>query len=522
MSLRRSIVANSASQLYAVAIGILFVPLYVRYMGIEAYGLVGIYTMLQGWFVLLDLGLTPTVTRETARFNGGAIGALELRRLFRALEGIFVTTAIAGALFLIAISGVIATNWITVEAHHWTEVQRALCLMAVVVSLRWVCGLYRGAITGFEDIVWLSGVTGIVATVRFALIVPFLMFVGATPTYFFAYQLAVALLEVTILVARTYRLFPPVPVRGIIPWQWAPVRPVLRFALSAAFTSAVWVFVTNTDKLILSGMVSLTDYAYFTLAVLVASGIAILSSPIGAAILPRLTNLNAQGDEDALVRRYREATQIVLVVCAPVVLMLALFSEPILMAWTNQPGVAHNAAPILSLYAIGNGLLTLLTIPYYLQIARGNLTLHVIYNVVFVILFAPLLVLAVSRFGMIGAGYAWIIANLFPVLVWLPVVHRRFLPGMHMRWLTRDVLAVVALPVGAALAARYFIVWPPARIWLFVELLLVYGVLVLLAACSSSAIGGRLKARLANSAFLESVRRSRAVGRARGIERTDV
>ena len=32
------------------------VPLYVRYMGVEAYGLVGFYAMLQGWFMLLDMG----------------------------------------------------------------------------------------------------------------------------------------------------------------------------------------------------------------------------------------------------------------------------------------------------------------------------------------------------------------------------------------------------------------------------------------------------------------------------------
>ena len=77
MSVKRNIVANYAGQLYATLIGILLVPLYVRYMGVEAYGLVGFFTMLQGWFMLLDMGLTPTLGREAARFKGGAIDALE-------------------------------------------------------------------------------------------------------------------------------------------------------------------------------------------------------------------------------------------------------------------------------------------------------------------------------------------------------------------------------------------------------------------------------------------------------------
>ncbi|MGH9879537.1 MAG: oligosaccharide flippase family protein, partial [Nitrososphaerales archaeon] len=68
MSLKRNIIANYASQIYVTLIGIVMVPLYVRYMGAEAYGLVGFFAMLQAWFQLLDMGLTPTMARETARF----------------------------------------------------------------------------------------------------------------------------------------------------------------------------------------------------------------------------------------------------------------------------------------------------------------------------------------------------------------------------------------------------------------------------------------------------------------------
>ena len=50
MSLKSNIAANYASQLYTTLIGIVLVPLYLRYMGSEAYGLVGFFAMLQAWF----------------------------------------------------------------------------------------------------------------------------------------------------------------------------------------------------------------------------------------------------------------------------------------------------------------------------------------------------------------------------------------------------------------------------------------------------------------------------------------
>lgn len=93
MSLKRNILANYVSQIYIMVIGIVMVPLYVRYMGVEAYGLVGFFALLQAWFQLLDIGLTPTMARETARFQGGATDALSLRRLLRTLEGIFIGVA---------------------------------------------------------------------------------------------------------------------------------------------------------------------------------------------------------------------------------------------------------------------------------------------------------------------------------------------------------------------------------------------------------------------------------------------
>src|SRR6267378_1271866 len=112
MSLKKNILANYASQSYATLIGIVMVPLYITYMGAEAYGLVGFYAMLQAWFMLSDIGLTPTVARETARFRGGATDALSYRRLVRALEGVFLVVALIGGAAMFAASGSMAADWL--------------------------------------------------------------------------------------------------------------------------------------------------------------------------------------------------------------------------------------------------------------------------------------------------------------------------------------------------------------------------------------------------------------------------
>ncbi len=490
MSLKKNILANYASQIYVTVIGIVMVPMYVRYMGAEAYGLVGFFAMLQAWFQLLDMGLTPTMSRETARFRGGATDALSLRRLLRALEGIFIAVAIIGAAAMIASAGIIASDWLKVRQLPQDEVRHAIMLMAVTVALRWVCGLYRGAVNGFEHLVWLSGFNIAIATARFVLVIPVFIFLGTSPTQFFAYQVVVAIVEVMVLVAQTYRLLPKVDAGQRMAWQWKPLQGVLKFSLSIAFTSSVWVLVTQTDKLILSSLLLLSDYAYFTLAVLAASAILVISAPISGALMPRMTKLNAEGDEPGLIRLYRSATQLAGIAAIPPAVVLACFPEQVLWAWTGDAAVANKAAPVLALYAIGNGLLALAAFPYYLQFAKGDLKLHLIGNVLFVVIFIPLLVWAAKGYGMVGAGYAWTIANLLPFIAWLPVVHRRFVKGLHAKWILTDVLPIALPPIALAFSLRQLVQWPTSRSLVVLGLVITGLLLTAAAAIGSSWVRG--------------------------------
>jgi O-antigen/teichoic acid export membrane protein len=496
MSLRRNIVANYAGQLYVTLAGMFLLPVYVRLMGTEAFGLVGFFTMLQSWFMLLDMGLTPTMARETARFAGGATDGPSLRSLLRSLEGIFAIVAVVGAGVLIAASDAIARRWLTVDALSIMEVRRSLSLMAIIVAVRWMTGLYKGAITGFERLVWLNGLGIGMATVRYALVIPLLAYVSKTPTAFFTFQLSVAVAEALVIVWKTYQLLPPKGGETASAFDWAPLRGVLRFSLTIAFTSAVWVLVTQTDKLILSGMIPLTAYAQFTLAVVVASGILQVSGPVSGALLPRLTRLKSEQDDAGIQRTYRAATQLVALLTVPVVLVLACFPQKVLWAWTGDATIAEGAAPVLRLYAIGNGVMVLAGFGYYLQFAYGNLRLHLIANVSFVVFFLPALVWAVSRFGMQGAGYAWLVANILPFVAWQPVVHRRFLPGSHLRWLLVDIGHVAALPLISALVAARALPWPESRVAVAGTALGIGTALFLGAAVGSSVVRGELSRRL--------------------------
>jgi len=455
MSLKKNILANYASQLYVTGVGILILPLYIKHMGAEAYGLVGFFTMLQAWFALLDLGLTPTIGRETARYRGGAMSALSYRQLFRALSLIFATIALLGGFSLWLFAEAIAIRWLKVSELPISEVVLAVQIMAISVALRWMGGLYRGVVSGSERLVWLSAFNVLIATLRFIAVFGSMWLYGFTPRVFFLHQLTIALLEVSGLFLMSRHLLPArSSLEQPIGWSIRPVKPFLKFALTIAFTSSVWVLVTQTDKLILSGILPLAEYGYFTLAVLVASGIMVISGPISSAIMPRMAKLHAEGKHHEMIKVYRDATQLVAVIAGSAAITVSVCAEQLLTVWTDDPTLGEKVGPILRLYAIGNGFLALAAFPYYLQFAKGNLHYHLIGNIIIALVLVPSIIACATEYGAFGAGSAWATLNGITLFTWVAYIHKKIEPGLHTKWVVHDFLAI-CIPGSLACATLF-------------------------------------------------------------------
>jgi O-antigen/teichoic acid export membrane protein len=477
--LRKNILANYLSQGYVTVIGICLVPVYMKYLGQEAYGLISFFAMLQTWFNLLDLGLTPTLARETSRFHAGASSAGEYRRLVRSLEMLFLLVALLGGGAIYLSAGYISSQWLHVQSLNLTEVRYCVEYMALIIAMRWMCGLYRGAITGAEQLVWLGGYNAVIATLRYVGVIPFIL-LDRSLLVFFVFQLAMALIELAGLKWKFNGRVPAAVRSATERWSLTPLKAVFRFSASIAFTSSVWVIVTQTDKLVLSKILALADYGYFSVAVLVAGGVLMVGGPIGSAVMPRLASLEAAGNHADLIRVYRQATQMVAVVSGGACVTLALLAEPILWAWTGDRALAHVAAPILALYALGNGIVAVAGMPYLLQYAKGDLRLHLIGNAVFVTLLIPIIVLVASQYGGVGAGYVWLGMNMLALVAWIPWVHRKYGANLNRQWYFRDVLLIYMVMAAVGFLLYSAIPWSETRLLLVLEIV-IFGALIVLA-----------------------------------------
>lgn len=508
MGLRRNILATYANQAYVTLVTFLTVPFYIRYMGTEAYGLVGFFVMLQAWFMLLDLGLTPTVARQAARYKGDAVAADEFLSLVKALQYLFAAVGIVGGAALFLSADWLATRWLNAQTLPIAQVRESLQIISVIIALRWMGGVYRSVISGVERLVWLASFGSAMATLRTIGVIAVLNYVDARPTTFFAFQLFTALMEFTGLAVYAWHQMPKPSARKISLWQgFLEARQLIKFSLSLAFTASLWVFVTQSDKLVLSKVLSLADYGFFTLAVMAASGVTTMATPISAALMPRMARLEAEGKRENLILLYRESTQFITVLALSAALTLAFLAHPILFGWTGNTLIADSAAPVLAWYALGNGMLALSAFPYYLQYATGDLRLHVIGNALYVAILVPLIVYAARRWGGPGAGIVWLAINFLYLAAWTPVIHRRIHPGLNRHWFTRDIMAVALPLVVVGTTVSMPMSSAPGRLFALVDAAVLFAAMVAVGLACTSAGQRRLAKAWQRSLRSASARR---------------
>lgn len=462
MSLKRNALANYLGQGWAALMGLAFIPVYIRYLGIEAWGLVGFMSVMQAWLTLLDMGLTPTLSREIARFQGGAVDAQAIRNLLRSLEVLYggVAFLVVGVVWLI--SPWASANWFNAAHLPVSSVAHALGVMGLVLASRMVEQVYRGAIQGMQHQVWLNAIQSLLATLRWAGVVVVLAWVDSSIEAFFWWQGFVSLLTVIILAGQTYRWLPNSERAGR--FDLSALIKVSRFAGGLAAATLLALLLTQVDKLLLSKLVSLEEFGYYTLAASVAGALYFLVSPIATAVSPRFSELVARSDHQGLIRAYHLASQWLAALLVPAALMMAGFAEPLLFVWTGSSDLARQGGPLLALLALGTLCNGFMHVPYMAQLAYGWTGFAVRVNIVAVGILIPVILWAVPRFGAVGAAWAWLALNTGYVLIGIHFMHRRLLRDEKWQWYQKAVFSPLLFGVISVLILRYCIDMPQGRI----------------------------------------------------------
>lgn len=448
MTLTRNLLAGLINSIWSALIGFAVVPFYLKYLGIEAYGLIGFFVTTQAVLSLLDMGLAPTINREVARCS--ALGSLkEAGRLLHTLAVVYWGMAVLIALLILILAPWIAEYWLQSKQLSSQTIAHSVMLMGLVVACRWPVGLYQGALIGAQRLTVSSGINMTMTTISSLGAVAVLVFVSPTIEAFFIWQACVGIVYAISMRLAAWHV---IGEAQKISFDLVGLKRVWRFSAGMSGVALSATVLTQLDKVILSKLLGLEEYGQYMLATLMVSGLYVLILPVFNVVYPRLSALVVTGETEKLTDLYRIGTRMLGTVLFPIAMAFAVFAEEILRVWTGNPALSSSVAPVVAFLAMGAALHGVMFFPYALQLAYGKTRLPLKINLILIIALVPLIIMFAMTYGVLGGAMAWLVFQVLYLMLGTWLTHRQLLKGIGLKWLLQD----VGIPLGLSLLAGIF------------------------------------------------------------------
>lgn len=492
--LKKNIGANFAGSIWQAIMGLIFIPLYIKFMGIESYGLLGIFATLQVIFGLLDVGLGSTLSREMARLSALPSKEQEMRNLARTLEILYWSIAVFVGIAIVSLSPFMAHHWIKAGQLSPKIIEQALLIMAFVMAFQMPIGFYSGGLMGLQKQVLLNIINVCMSTLRGAGAALILWLISPTIQAYLLWQIGISILNAILLAFFLWRNLPNSENKTV--FQKQLLKGIWRFAAGMSGISILAVILTQLDKIILSKILTLEIFGYYTLASMVAMSLSRLFIPVFLGIYPRFTQLVSIDDGDGLKQLYHKSCQVMSVLILPVATVVALFSYEIIFLWTQNPTTAEKTHLLVSILICGTALNGIMHLPYALQLACGWTKLSVVKNIIAVIFLVPLIIFMAMRYGSTGAAIVWLFLNIGYVFFEIPIMHRRILRKEKWRWYWQDVSVPLIAGFSIAGLGRLIFNIPTSQFGMLVYLITISLLTLMLTLISVPTMRSRLYGQL--------------------------
>lgn len=422
----KNVIANFAGGIVSGLLVFICTPLYLQYLGMESYALIGLFVPFVALATLLDLGMSTTIMREMARLGAGehtSNSIHDLQRSFELITFFLISLVITTAWFQ---SDNLAENIINAQELTDERISKSLFLLICGVALRIYEGLYRGGLYGLKYQVWFNIVHSVMQIFRYVGVLFIFEYYTSSIEFFFIWQIIISLSSILIYRLKLNLIL---PLKKRSPrFSFDAIQKIAGFAQGMFLLTITHILWKQVDQFLLVSLLPLEEYGQFSLAMTLGSALIIAISPVTQAYYPKLVELLSRNYNDELRKNYNSMSQTITFFISSAGLMMFFYSEEIVFIWTGDAAISQTIETLVSLLAISSILIAQLYGPYNYFIARGNTIFPVLLNSSCLVIIIPMIFILAPRYGAIGVIILKIIADLF----------RMFFYGLAMKKIITD------------------------------------------------------------------------------------
>ncbi len=455
--LARNTILNLIGRISPLVVAIFAIPILIKGLGTERFGVLSLAWMLIGYFSLFDLGIGRALTKLVAEKLGAGenekVPTLVWTSLFMML-----ILGILGALLLGLLSPWLVYSILKIPENLRAESLHVFYLLALSIPVVISTAGLRGILEARQ-------LFGLINYVRIPL--GLFTYIGPVVALWFTRDLVIIvgvlaigrLLAWLIFLELCLRMLPELGRHRTI--NRREMGPILRFGGWLTVSNVISPLMEYLDRFLIGSLISVAAVAYYVTPYDVITKLWIISGAITAVMFPAFSIRFVQ-DQASTALLFSRAVKSILLILFPITLVIISFAHPFLNFWLGKEFAQHSTF-VLQCLALAVFINSISHIPFALiqGVGRPDLTakLH----------FAELPFYLVSVWWMIkalgiqGAAIIWVLRVLVDtaVLFWFAIL---VLPETanhvkHMALILGGcivILVLAMLPMGTTISYVFF------------------------------------------------------------------
>ncbi len=403
----KNIGSGLLAQVWSGLLGLIVLPILVRGLGAERYGLLALSLALIGFAAIADLGVGRAASKYLAEdFEKNEISRTQ-PHISSALT-ICMVMGVVGAAVLALVTPVLVDRVLRVPAALAREARGVLWItsLGLLPVLLRIC--FDGALAGHHRIAELSVGNVLANTLKAGLSVA-AVFAGYSIIGVVIANVCVSYLHALGLWLYTRHYF-----RGRVQirfgWDRQIARDLVRLGLfSSAASFIAGILLLYFDRFVIAAFLPLAALGYYSTAFDITSKQCYVSNPIGQAFFPVFSGKSTASRAE-FEKHYFHATKMQAVGLTGLAAMLIVLARPLLNYWIS-PEIAAHSSGILAVLTVGLLFSSYATLPYIAILVGSNRP--EVCPRIFAIAFAVHVVLSlalVKAAGVFGVALAVVVA----------------------------------------------------------------------------------------------------------------
>lgn len=395
----------------------IFIPINISVLGNASFGIISYAATFQAFISLLELGVSTVLKRELSIQKESNEHSI----LVESVDRIYIAIALVAMLGLTVIGYFWADKIIKTQSLNKDEIFIIFTLIIGINLLQLLINIFQGAMWGMNEITKSNFFQIAISSLKFVIPITIVyVFKSDIITYFIS---QVILLFIFYISIRSY-IFKKLNINSLnfLNLNFNEIKKHSSFAGGVFLISLLAALASQTDKIILSSLISIEALSPYYIAFTIAQISTILISPLTNVTFNKLTLYKSQNQDTILAQTISSLSNIMFFAIAFIFSNLLLFSNAALNLWIRNEEIVFSIQRVLPFLLIGGALQAFTVLPFSLSLASKDSKSIIRIQLIYITISIPLNFLLINKFGTTGAAIVWCSTNVIVAPIYVKTI----------------------------------------------------------------------------------------------------